>query len=132
MRPLINQVVKVEKSREKTHDLMAYEGILTAETLSPASQQRLENRRQRIYSVTELETYAKCPFQYFVDKVLRFSIKEDETEDELSGLEKGSLLHDVLFEFYNNRLNQKSPPIGQCSEATFKDAETHLNELLES
>ena len=130
MRPLINHVVKVEKSREKTHDHLAYEGILTAETLSTTSQKRLENRRQRIYSVTELETYAKCPFQYFVDNVLKFSIKEDETEDELSGLEKGSLLHDVLFEFYNNRRNQKCPPIGQCDETTFKDAETHLNELL--
>lgn len=130
MRPLINHVVKVEKSREKTHDHLAYEGILTAETLSLASQKRLENRRQWIYSVTELETYAKCPFQYLVDTVLKFSIKDDETEDELSGLEKGSLLHDVLFEFYNNRRLEKRPPIGQCDEETFRDAETQLNELL--
>ena len=130
MRPLINHVVKVEKSREKAHDHLAYEGILTAETLSSASQEHLKSLRSERYSVTELETYAKCPFQYFVDKVLKFRTGEDETEDELSGLEKGSLLHDVLFEFYNNRLNQKSPPIGQCDEATFKDAETHLNELL--
>ena len=131
MRPLINHVVKVEKSREKAHDHLAYEGILTAETLSPASQKDLENRRNLTYSVTELETYAKCPLQYFVDKVLKFRIEEDETEDELSGPEKGSLLHDVLFEFYNNRRNQKRPPIGQCDEATFKDAETQLNELLD-
>ena len=130
MRPLINQVVKVEKSREKTHDHLAYEGILTAETLSTASRKCLENRRQRIYSVTELETYAKCPFQYFADKVLQFSIEEDETEDELSGLEKGSLHHDVLFEFYNDRRNEKRMPIGQCDEEAFKDAETRLNELL--
>ncbi|MCY3722088.1 MAG: PD-(D/E)XK nuclease family protein [Candidatus Poribacteria bacterium] len=131
MRPLINHVVKVEKSREKTHDHLAYEGILTADTLSPASQKRLENRRNLTYSVTELETYAKCPFQYFVDKVLKFRSEEDEIEDELSGLEKGSLLHDVLFEFYNNRSLEKSPPIQQCDEDTFKDAKTHLNELIE-
>lgn len=130
MRPLINHVVKVEKSREKTHDHLAYEGILTAETLSLASQKRLENRRERTYSVTELETYAKCPFQYFANTVLKFRIEEDETEDELSGLEKGSLLHDVLFEFYNNRRLEKRPPIGHCDEETFKDAETQLNELL--
>ncbi len=130
MRPLINHVVEVEKSREKTHDHLAYEGILTAKTLSPASQKRLENRRQWIYSVTELETYAKCPFQYFVNTVLKFRIEEDETEDELSNLEKGSLLHDVLFEFYNNHRIEKRPPIGQCDEEIFKDAETQLNELL--
>ncbi len=130
MRPLINHVVNVEKSREETHDHLAYEGVLTTRTLSTASQKRLENRRQRIYSVTELETYAKCPFQYFVDNVLKFSIKEDETEDELSGLEKGSLLHDVLFEFYNNRRDQNRSLIGQCDEEAFKDAETQLNALL--
>ena len=130
MRPLINHVVEVEKSREKTHEHLAYEGILTAKTLSPASQKRLENRRQRIYSVTELETYAKCPFQYFVNTVLKFRIEEDETEDELSSLEKGSLLHDVLFEFYNNRRIENRPSIGQCDEDVFKDAETQLNEIL--
>ena len=129
-RLLIDHVVKVEKSREETHDHLAYEGILTAGTLSTTSRGCLKSLRQEYYSVTDLETYAKCPFQYFVDNVLKFSIKEDETEDELSGLEKGSLLHNVIFEFYNNRRNQKCPPIGQCDETTFKDAETHLNELL--
>ena len=130
MRPLINHVVNVEKSREETHDHLAYEGMLMEGRLSVKSRERLKNRRERIYSVTELETYAKCPFQYYVDKVLRFSIKEDETEDELSGLEKGSLLHDVLFEFQNNRRDQKHLPIGQCDEEAFRDAETQLNELL--
>ena len=130
MRPLINHVVKVEKSREETHDHLAYEGTLMEGELSVKSRELLKSRRDHIYSVTDLETYAKCPFQYFVDNVLQFIIKEDETEDELSGLEKGSLLHDVLFEFYNNRHNQSRPPIGQCDEETSKDAETHLNELL--
>ena len=131
MRPLINHVVKVEKSRENTHDHLDYEGVLTVETLSAVNRRRLERRREHIYSVTELETYAKCPFQYFVDKVLKFSIEDDETEDELSGLEKGSLLHGILFEFYNNRRNQKKPPIGQCSEEAFKEAKAQLNELLD-
>ena len=132
MRPLINHVVMVEKSRENTHDHLDYEGVLTVETLSAVNRRRLERRREHIYSVTELETYAKCPFQYFVDKVLKFSIEDDETEDELSGLEKGSLLHGILFEFYNNRRNQKKPPIGQCSEEAFKEAKAQLNELLDS
>ncbi|RKU17760.1 hypothetical protein C6500_14215 [Candidatus Poribacteria bacterium] len=130
MRPLINHVVNVEKSREETHEHLAYEGMLMEGKLAVKSRERLKSRRERIYSVTELETYAKCPFQYFVDNVLRFIIQEDETEDELSGLEKGSLLHEVLFEFYNNRRNQSHPLTGQCDEETFKDAETQLNELL--
>lgn len=130
MRPLIDHVVNVEKSREETHDHLAYEGMLIEGRLSVKSREGLKSRREHIYSVTDLETYAKCPFQYFVDTVLKFSIKEDETEDELSGLEKGSLLHDVLFEFYYSRRDQNRQLIGQCDEETFKDAETQLNALL--
>ena len=132
MRPLINHVVMVEKSRENTHDHLDYEGVLTVETLSAVNQRRLERRQEHIYSVTELEIYARCPFQYFINNVLKFRVEEDETEDELSGLERGSLLHDVLFEFYNNRHNQKRLPIGQCNEEAFKEAKAQLNELLDS
>lgn len=130
MRSLIDHVIAVEKSREETHEHLDYEGVLTAEILSAQSQTRLENRRQKIYSVTELETYAKCPFQYFVDGVLRFRPEEEETEDELSSLERGSLLHDVLRAFYNSRREQGYPSIGQCSEEVFEDAKKQLDEIL--
>ena len=126
MRPLIDHVVAIEKSRETTHEHLAYEGALTVETLSAKSRKQLENRQQKVYSVTELETYAKCPFQYFVNNVLKFRVKEDETEDELSSLEKGSLLHEVLFEFYNNR--REAPSSGQCLE----EAKQQLDEILDT
>ncbi|MYA69119.1 hypothetical protein F4Y19_03285, partial [Candidatus Poribacteria bacterium] len=126
MRPLIEHVVKVEKSREKTHDHLVYEGVLTPETLSPESRAGLEGQWQRTYSVTELETYAKCPFQYFVNNALRFRVEEEETEDELSNRGRGSLLHEVLFEFYNNR--REKPPIDQG----FEEARQQLDEILDA
>ena len=128
MRSLIDHVVKVEKSREKIHDYLAHEGVLTA-TLSVEGRKRLEKRRP--YSVTELETYAKCPFQYFVNNVLKFRVEEDETPDELSSLERGSLLHKILFTFYCNRRARKEPPIGQCNDAGFKEAIQQLDKILE-
>ena len=124
MRPLIDHVVAIEKSREETHDHLAYEGMLTAGCLSDGSRERLERRRRWTYSVTELETYAKCPFQYFVSAVLKFRVKEDDAEDELSSLARGSLLHDVLFEFYDNR--REDPPIEQC----FEEAKRQLDRIL--
>ncbi len=131
MRPLINHVVKVEKSREETHKLLAYEGILTAGSLSTESRERLKGRQQWTYSVTDLETYAKCPFQYFAGKILNLRVEEDEAEDELSSLEKGSLLHKVLFAFYNDRRQQGEPSIRQCTEDEFKEAKRQLDEILE-
>ncbi len=131
MRPLINHVVKVEKSREETHKLLAYEGVLTAGSLSTESRECLKSLRQERYSVTELETYASCPFQYFAGKILNLRVEEDEAEDELSSLEKGSLLHKVLFAFYNDRRQQGEPSIRQCTEDEFKEAKRQLDEILE-
>ena len=132
MRPLIDHVVAIEKSREETHEHLAYEGVLTAGAFSTESRERLERRRRWTYSVTELETYAKCPFQYFVNNVLRFRVEEDEVEDELSSLEKGSLLHKVLFTFAYNRRERSDLPIGQCEDNDFEEAKQQLNEILEN
>ena len=131
MRSLIDHVVEIEKSREETHEHLAYEGVLTAETLSDESQKQLESRQQKVYSVTELETYAKCPFQYFAGRILNLHVEEDE-EDELSALDKGSLLHDVLSAFYNNRRDQAELDIEQCTEEVFREAECQLNKLLDN
>ncbi len=130
MRPLIKHVVEVEKSREKTHERLAYEGILTAEVLLDSSRERLGRRRSWTYSVTELETYAKCPFQYFAGRVLRLGVKDEEGEDELSNLERGDLLHKVLFKFYYNRREQGDPSIGKCRNSDFEEAKRQLDEIL--
>ena len=132
MRPLIDHVIAVEKSREETHEYLAYEGVLTAGAFSTESRERLERRRRWTYSVTELETYAKCPFQYFVGNVLKLSIKDEEVEDELSSLEKGLLLHKVLFTFFYNRREQGYPPIPQCVDDDFEEAKCQLNEILQN
>ena len=92
----------------------------------------MESLRREPYSVTELETYAKCPFQYFAGSVLKLVVKDDEVEDELSNRDRGSLLHKVLFTFYYNRQEQKDPPIGQCSEDIFKEAKAQLGTILDS
>ena len=126
MRSLVDHVIAVEKSREETHEKLAYEGVLTAGMLSDGSQNRLKRLHNKPYSVTELEIYAKCPFQYFMSEVLKFRAEEEDAEDELSNREKGSLLHEVLFEFYNNR--REDPPLEQC----FETAKRQLDGILDT
>lgn len=115
---LVNHVTRVEKSREETHTRLAYEGRLTA------SRGALTELRTKCYSVTELETYAKCPFQYFADRVLKLEALRDE-EEGLSPLEKGILVHQILFEFYANRHGQ------QLNAANFAEAKRQLDEVIE-
>lgn len=53
------------------------------------------------FSVTQLESYGKCPFKYYCERVLRLKPVEEPTE-EIEASEMGSLLHSILYEFYKN------------------------------
>ena len=130
MQQLINHVVKVEKSREETHDKLAYEGILTKKVLSSQSHSVLDNLRNQPFSATDLETYAKCPFQYFISKVLKSKPKEEEEEVEPSSLEKGDLAHKILCSFYMERREHEDLPIRQCSDDNFEQAKQQLDAIL--
>jgi ATP-dependent helicase/DNAse subunit B len=55
-------------------------------------------------SPTRLETYAKCPYRYFADKILNLK----ETGQDLSAMRKGSILHFVLQQFFDPR-RKKDP-----------------------
>ncbi len=132
--PLIVHNVRVEKSRtvpvEKndtiTHKLPQYEGQLSSNLLSPASRRALEQRRERTYSVSQLETYGECPFRYFSNRVLNLNITEEE-ETGLTSMKKGSLVHKILFEFYDCRRNES--PIAACEDAEFEGAVNLLRQI---
>jgi len=60
---------------------------------------------RRTHSATSIESFAQCPRKFFYRSVLRLS-KLDDPEDthEISALERGSLVHNVLEEFINQAL----------------------------
>lgn len=123
---LIAHNVRVEKSRSVTHELPQYEGRLLPNLLSPASYHALKRRRERTYSVSQLEAYGECPFRYFSNRVLRLNHPEEE-ETGLTSMEKGSLAHKILFEFYDCR--RDAPPISECEEADFDEAVADLRRI---
>ena len=57
-----------------------------------------------VYSVSELETYRRCPFQYLLRHVLQLRPEEDGT----SPRKQGTLLHGVLRRYFRQR--QAQPP----------------------
>ena len=127
--PLIVHNIRVEKSRTVTHDDPGYEGGLRPNLLSPANRRALEQRRERTYSVSQLETYGECPFRYFSDRVLDLNPTEEE-EAGLTSMEKGSLAHRILFEFYDCR--RDAPPISGCENADFEEAVEDLQRIARS
>ena len=124
--PLIVHNVRVEKSRTVTHDDREYEGGLRPTLLSQSSRRALEKRREWIYSVSQLETYGECPFRYFSNRVLNLNPTEGK-ETGLTSLEKGSLAHKILFEFYDHR--RDLPSISGCEDADFEKARVDLQRI---
>ncbi|MBI1927497.1 PD-(D/E)XK nuclease family protein, partial [Candidatus Poribacteria bacterium] len=128
---LIAHNVRVEKSRTVTHELLEYEGYLRRDLLSPASQRSLENERERVYSISELERYGRCPFRYFAHTLTPKSTEDDDDEGEdLTHRQKGELLHTILFEFYHNRRDQS--PLSASTDAEFEAAVQELRALAQA
>ena len=75
------------------------EGILDIESLEPELINKLKRFSERRVSVSDLDTYASCPYKFFGSRVLRIS-EEEIPEKELSPQEMGSLLHLILYRFY--------------------------------
>ncbi len=62
---------------------------------SPDLLARIE-QRHATFSPSGLETYARCPFQFFSGKTLRLESLPDSPGDRLSYLVQGNIVHDVL------------------------------------
>jgi ATP-dependent helicase/nuclease subunit B len=55
----------------------------------------------RSYSPTSLQTYARCPYRFFLYSIHRLTpCLDPEPIDELDPLQRGSLIHDIQFELF--------------------------------
>ncbi len=67
--------------------------------LSDEGKKKLLGFKDREYSISQLETYAKCPYKYFAERIL-FLQPLEEPSEEIEALEMGTILHNILYEFY--------------------------------
>lgn len=121
--------IRVKKSRtEKKPELPEYNGVIF-DSIKNSSQEKISRLKDREYSISQLETYGKCPFRYFAKRILQLNELE-EIEEGLSYLEHGNLLHKIMYEFYSNREGQK--PLNECSDKEFEEAANQLIEVAEA
>lgn len=120
----VEKACAVENSRVERHDLPEYEGLI-GEHISAEARQELQQLKQRVFSASQLESYGKCPYQFFAHRLLRLNVLE-ELEEEFSAVEKGSIVHEVLFEFYTERREKNLPSLRHCSEKEFAEARERL------
>lgn len=72
-----------------------------------------------VYSPTVLETYAECPFRFFLERVVRIQ-PLPEVEPNLSARDRGTAVHTILSSFYREwrRLGHEKVTAVSLAEAT--------------
>lgn len=98
--------------------------------LSPQAENVLANSLKAQYSISQLEKYALCPYQYFLSCILRLEIIK-EPSGEIESFELGTLLHSILFEFYSS-LRKAGIVLQQCDDDTFNRSTDLLFKIAES
>jgi RecB family exonuclease len=84
----------------------------------------------RSYSPTALEKYASCPYRFFLHAVHRLAPREvAEAIDEMSALQRGSLVHEVQFELFGALERQGLLPV---RPANLDRARACLDEALDA
>ncbi len=99
-----------------------YDGVITSdiEISTWIAEERFPS--DRIWSPTQLEMYATCPFRFFLERVIRLTPLK-EVDLTLSSADKGTLIHQTLCDFFSEWCREESRQI------TPKNLETALSLL---
>ena len=64
----------------------------------------------RLWSPTQLESFAKCPWSYLSARLLRLA-RLDDPDEEMDPMTRGSILHDALRRFYTEEGARTGAPV---------------------
>lgn len=95
-----------------------YDGILSGDE---SIRETLAGRYgpEHVYSPTNLETYASCPFGYFLNRIIGLNALP-EVEPNLSAGDRGTAMHTILSTFYRQwrSADQKKVSLASLTDAT--------------
>ncbi|MBI3837644.1 MAG: exodeoxyribonuclease V subunit gamma [Planctomycetia bacterium] len=117
-------------ARQRGESFGPYEGML----LGDAARQAVRGRYgpERCWSPSQLEQYARCPYQFFLDRVLHLEPAEDPVL-EVDYLARGRMLHWLLSRLHrklNERCGGPSSPGDQAEQALVDEIGVVVAELL--
>lgn len=104
----------------------AYDGWLRAQDGRHSLSQAFTGR---VYSASQLATYATCPFRFFMRHVLRVEPLDRDEHRELNALEVGRLVHRTLELFYRDLARDGRP---RLEASRFQDLRESLLRALDS
>ncbi len=105
--PVLARALEMQRARIAA-PLTLWDGDLSSVT-SPSG--RTGRSSPEVFSPTRLQTWATCPFRYFLANVLGIAAPEQPEElATISALERGSLLHKILERFIRDAQEQGAIP----------------------
>lgn len=108
------RAAQMDRRRWRRRDFGPYDGKVRAADLVVRLQEEYARFGSAI-SPTRFETYARCPFEYFLTYVLGIEEVDAPSEEfQLPAMERGSLVHDLLRRLYEERLKDRS--LGQLTD----------------
>ncbi len=120
-------ILKVDNLRQSGRAFSSYEGLLDSAANIEYIKQLNPGAR---YNVTQLEDYAGCPLGYFFKHVLKLNPVEEIIAD-FKPPDRGSLLHNILEEFYRRRIKNYAHSPGQV-KITPDNLEEASQQMLQS
>ncbi|NOT57854.1 MAG: hypothetical protein HOP18_24895 [Deltaproteobacteria bacterium] len=109
--PFFSQAYAALHERSHTPRLTSFDGMIEDDATRAAVQQRLFPRGMTL-SASALETYARCPFRYFLNTVLGVSLQEDpELLLTLPPRGRGMLVHEILHAFFLRLQEENRVPL---------------------
>ena len=108
--PVLQRAEKLARLRWGFRAFTEYDGCLKSSQALHLLGERFALSGQ-VLSPTRLETYASCPFKYFLSAVLGLRpLPGPEEILRLQPLERGTVVHDLLFRFYREAAKQFPGP----------------------
>lgn len=125
----IKKAINIDDLRSKNYLAESpYTGFIYND-LSTEAKEALKSLRDEEYSAYQLQTYAKCPFQYFAERILKLDFIEEPAE-EIEAREIGTLLHKILFRFYK-KLKEENVQLKNADDKIFRKCEKLLFNIAE-
>ncbi|MEJ2103334.1 MAG: exodeoxyribonuclease V subunit gamma [Ignavibacteriaceae bacterium] len=125
----INRAIEIDTKRlEDPFGESEHTGYMPKD-ISVELRNKLKEISEGEFSATQLENFAKCPYKYFVENILKLETVAEPVE-ELEAFEYGSLIHSILYEFYS-QIKEKGIILFNCSDKEIKTAEDVLFKIAE-
>ncbi len=100
--PFFRRGLLLELSRWGKRTFTEFDGVFSSEEARKVLKDRYSIFKRTI-SPTRLESYATCPYQYLLSGIIGIEpVLEPEKEITISHLDKGKLIHKILYRFYTS------------------------------